>query len=571
MDEEDFPALAPSTTKEVVVAVPPMTNLSRPKKPLAVPAAKRRDGGNENAKPEPPNSGRKPVLPSVDTTVATSVSAPLVSTPTIVTPAIPSEATVPVPLTPMVIKQGPRMIRILSTSPSAPAAPPALRASAVSGISASIAESDTASNGGSSRPVSPPPNSQQPARGGKTKSAAKKERIAAARKEAEEKERERERMERDAASQAPVVGRMKKKGRKKEPAEKKPAAKRGEEDTGGEKGGPDLTSAASGAKSAPSPITTVSPAAVDAPPAHSTFVKAPKETDAVAPAVELLIRTVEESAEDPDDDDNDDDDAPDPTNRPPNELIRQPAKASIEGLVAVLIKEPKAPTKEPKAPAKEHKAPIKEPKVPVKEPKVPSREPSAEPVKDSPRGAPASASTEADENLGKTAAQLLAELQESGEINFSTIDMFKPITNLRWEHYVSAEDMLSLRTCATDAVLDVDLARDPTKPIAARPEILRAAEALGLPFSTPGKRTGLKGLSTEQQERLAILEARIAGSKPAEKFIGAPLDSLELDRDIKGTLEELEKQLFSARKETELIEKKLEKLVKRNKKLAGLA
>src|SRR5205085_1807157 len=146
VDEEDFPALAPSTTKEVVVAVPPLTNFSRPKKPLAVPAAKRRDGGNENAKPEPLNSSRKPVLPSVDTTVAASVSAPPVSTPTIVTPAIPSEATTPVPLTPTVVKQGPRMIRILSASPSVLAAPPALRASASSGISASIAESDTASN-----------------------------------------------------------------------------------------------------------------------------------------------------------------------------------------------------------------------------------------------------------------------------------------------------------------------------------------------------------------------------------------------------------------------------------------
>jgi len=495
MDEDEFPALAPST-KENVVALPPIASALKSKKPPPGPIGKKKDESLEAAKPElarPVQTKGKPVLPSVNTTAAAASS----SGTRAISPAIATSSTAsyegttpisPVPSTAVsAVKQGPRMIRILSSSSSIHS--PAIKTPLGGGIG--IGESDTASNGGSSRPVSPPPNSQQSSKKGKTKSALKKERIAAARKEAEEKERERERLERGSVTQAPVVGRMKKKGRKKDTT-----IGGGDSVAGGDYADEEKEEEKE---------------------AETPSIAAPQ---AVAPVTVSLPSPVKESTT--------------------TTSIPSPTKA-------------RTPTPVP----------------------TPTPTPAAAPasITSSTPGAPTTLAVEQDEKQQstKTTAQLLAEFREAAEIKFSELDMFKPLTTLKWEHYVTSEEVQLIKAAIVEnnnsqPILTVEPDCHPYQyPI-------RGGGVVNISLVTTPTGFQMTGLNAEQQERYLRLEERHGRGKAWQKWTVEALDFDECDKEVGGaSVAELEKIVYASRKEAEGIEKKLEKLLKRNKKLVGLS
>ncbi|RPA96621.1 hypothetical protein L873DRAFT_1693773 [Choiromyces venosus 120613-1] len=499
VDEDEFPALAPST-KENVVALPPIASTLKSKKPPPGPiGAKKKDETLEATKPEPTRSVQtkgKPVLPSVNTAAAANSSGPRAISPAIVTPsAVSYEGTTPIspapPTAANIVKQGPRMIRILSSSSNMTS--PAIKTPIGGGIG--IGESDTASNGGSSRPVSPPPNYQQASKKLKTKSAMKKERIAAARKEAEEKERERERLERGTVTQAPVVGRMKKKGRK-----KGTTAGAGDSVAGGDYADEEKEEE----KEAEASNTAVSEAVVT--PVTVSLPSPVKESNTV-------------------------------TNIPSPTKARTPTPV---------------PTPAPTSAA------------------IPAHTPSSTP------NAPTAPAVEQEENQqsSKTAAQLLAELQATTGIKFSELDMFKPLTTLKWEHYITSEEIQLIKAAVAEnntsqPILTVEPGCNPYQyPI-------RGGGLVNISLATTPTGFQMMGLSAAQQERYTRLEERQTRAKAWQKWTVESLDFDECDKEVgnggDASVEELEKTVYASRKEAEGIEKKLEKLLKRNKKLVGLS
>ena len=492
MDEDEFPALAPSS-KENIVALPPIASALRSKKPPLGPIGKKKDESLETAKPElarPVQTKGKPVLPSVNTTAAAASS----SGPRPISPAIGTSSTTSyegtTPISPVhstaasAVKQGPRMIRILSSSSTIHS--PAIKTPLGGGVG--IGESDTTSNGGSSRPVSPPPNSQQSSK--KTKSALRKERAAAAKKEAEEKERERERLERGSVTQAPVVGRMKKKGRNKDTT-----IGGGDSVVGGgyadeeKKEGKEAEAPNTAAPQAVSPVTVSLPSPVKE---STTTTSIPSPTKARTPT-------------------------PVPT-----------------------------PTPTPAT-------------VPVSTTSTP--------------GASTTPTVEQDEKQQstKTTAQLLAEFREAAEMKFSELDMFKPLTTLKWEHYVTSEEIQLIKAAVADnnnsqPILTVDPDCHPYQyPV-------RGGGVVNISLIATPTGFQMTGLNAEQQERYLHLEERHGRGKAWQKWTVEALDFDECDKEVTGaSVAELEKIVYASRKEAEGIEKKLEKLLKRNKKLVGLS
>ncbi|CAZ83348.1 unnamed protein product [Tuber melanosporum] len=493
VDEDEFPALAPST-KENALALPPIASTLKPKKLPPGPIGKKKDESLEAAKDEharPTQAKGKPVLPSVNTTAAAaSSSGHRAISPAIVTPSTVScEGTTPTspapPTAASAVKQGPRMIRILSSSSSIHS--PAIRTPIGGGVG--IGESDTGSNGGSSRPVSPPPNSQHSSKKGKTKSALKKERIAAARKEAEERERERERLERGSVTQAPVVGRMKKKGRKKDTT-----IGGGDPVAGGGYADEEKEEKEMEASNSATPQTVVAPTTVSLPspgkePITTTSIPAPTKAHTPAPV-------------------------PTPA----------PTPAAIPAPVAPAPSTPTTPAVE----------------------------------------------QDGKQQSAKTTAQLLAEFQEAAKMKFSKLDMFKPLTTLKWEHYITSEEIQLIKTAVIEnnnsqPILTVEPDCHPYQyPI-------RGGGVVNISLVVTPTGLQMTGLSAEQQERYLRLEERHGRGKAWQKWTVEALDFDECDKEVgDASVEELEKIVYASRKEVEGIEKKLEKLLKRNKKLVGL-
>jgi len=495
MDEDEFPALAPSS-KENVVALPPMASALKSKKLPTGSIGKKKGENFEATEPEPARPVQikgKPVLPSVNTTAAAASSfGSRAISPAIATSSTTSyEGTTPISPVPSTaasaVKQGPRMIRILSSNSSTHS--PAIKTPLGGGIG--IGESDTASNGGSSRPVSPPPNSQQSSKKGKTKSAMKKERIATAKKEAEEKERERERLERESVTQAPVVGRMKKKERKKDTAigggDSVVGGDYADEEKEEEKDAEVLNTAP---PQAVAPVTVSPPSPVKE---STTSTSIPSPTKARTPT-------------------------PVPTPTPTLATVPAPTTSSAPG-------PPTTPTVE--------------------------QDEKQQPT--------------------KSTAQLLAEFREAAEIKFAELDMFKPLTTLKWEHYVTSEEIQLIKAAVAESnnsqpILTVDAdCHSYHYPI-------RGGGVVNISLHATHTGFQMTGLNAEQQERYLRLEERHGRGKVWQKWTVEALDFDECDKEVAGaSVAELEKIVYASRKEAEGIEKKLEKLLKRNKKLVGLS
>lgn len=200
--------------------------------------------------------------------------------------------------------------------------------------------------------------------------------------------------------------------------------------------------------------------------------------------------------------------------------------------------------------------------------------------------APEPAQTSADTTTAtnKTTAQLL---QGMSDINFATLEMFKPIVGLKWELHITADDLAQIKihdsiTGAKHERSGQQLQQSGMTEISLRGGGTVATHQL----ITPGGSV-LTGLTQEQEMRFMELEENRKREKGWQRYpatqkdwnaLGellakntAPPEGKE-DGKVKGrvTLDELERRVTAARKETEGSEKKLEKLLKRNKRLVGL-
>lgn len=192
--------------------------------------------------------------------------------------------------------------------------------------------------------------------------------------------------------------------------------------------------------------------------------------------------------------------------------------------------------------------------------------------------------TETTTTMTKTTAQLL---QEMSDINFATLEMFKPIVGLKWELHITTDDLAQIKihddtTSAKHERSGQQLQQSGMTEISLRGGGTVATHQL----ITPGGSV-LTGLTQEQEMRFMELEENRKREKGWERYPAAQKDwnalselplknasSLEGKEDgkVKGRvmLDELERRVMAARKETEGNEKKLEKLLKRNKRLVGL-
>ncbi|KAL7276224.1 transcriptional repressor general negative regulator of transcription subunit 4 [Rhizina undulata] len=397
-------------------------------------------------------SKQKPSLPPVDTTVASLAPAAEKTTPAFSTKmeTTPNSPAVSITATQ---RQGPRMMRILSANSNISVA----SSSKYKGPSTPAAESafsDTAS-GTSSRPVSPPPSVPSVPKYGpqtagipvnvKSKNAIKKERIAAMkekeRKELEELEKQKKEAGLTEEVQAPIVGRMKKKEKKKEKPTRSSVEQTGESSTA--KG---------------------SQATVEE-----------KETE----------QTVEK------------------------EVVRE--------------REPVKNKKKDKAKEVVH-------------------EPAALIVEKNNAQTPASAAVpKALEKPGEksniTAAQILQELQ--GEINFSELEMFKPVMGLKWEHHITPEDIQKIRAQKSGEILK-------SQPGSSGSTVqlnLRGGGTLNTRmFVTPGGSI-LRGLTVDQEQRYLRMEERRRDERSYERWGGGnPSIDQDDDDDEDQTKEKLDKE-----------------------------
>lgn len=193
--------------------------------------------------------------------------------------------------------------------------------------------------------------------------------------------------------------------------------------------------------------------------------------------------------------------------------------------------------------------------------------------------------TETATTTTKTTAQLL---QEMSGINFATLEMFKPIVGLKWELHITTDDLAQIKIYDdTTSVKHERLGRQLQQSGMTEISLRGGGTVATHQLITPGGSV-LTGLTQEQEMRFMELEENRKREKSWERYPAAQKDwnalselplknssSLEgkVDEKVMGkvTLDELERRVVAARKETEGNEKKLEKLLKRNKRLVGLA
>lgn len=186
--------------------------------------------------------------------------------------------------------------------------------------------------------------------------------------------------------------------------------------------------------------------------------------------------------------------------------------------------------------------------------------------------------------MNKTTAQLL---QEMSDVNFATLEMFKPIVGLKWELHITADDLAQIKIHDRTTAAKLEKSEQQLQQSGMTEISLRGGGTVAThQLITPGGSV-LVGLTQEQEARFVKLEENRKREKGWERYpatqkdwnaLGglpsknaAPSENKE-DGKVKGrvTLDELERRVMAARKETEGNEKKLEKLLKRNKKLVGL-
>lgn len=199
-----------------------------------------------------------------------------------------------------------------------------------------------------------------------------------------------------------------------------------------------------------------------------------------------------------------------------------------------------------------------------------------------PGSAPAPA--EATTITSKTVAQIIHEISD---INFAALEMFKPIIGLKWELHITAEDLAQIKIHDGNTTARLERSAQQLQQSGMTEISLRGGGTITThQLITPGGSV-LTGLTKEQEARFVKLEENRKREKGWERYpaiqkdwnaLGelllknaAPLEDKE-DGKAKGrvTLDDLERRVMAARKETEGNEKKLEKLLKRNKKLVGL-
>lgn len=199
--------------------------------------------------------------------------------------------------------------------------------------------------------------------------------------------------------------------------------------------------------------------------------------------------------------------------------------------------------------------------------------------------APAQTPTDTTITTNKTAAQLL---QEMSDMNFATLEMFKPIVGLKWELHITADDLAQIKVHGSTTAAKPEKSGQQLQQSGMTEINLRGGGTVAThQLITPGGSV-LMGLTQEQEMRFVKLEENRKRENGWARYpatqkdwnalselppkLAAPPEGIE-DEKVKGrvTLDELEKRVMAARKETEGNEKKLEKLLKRNKRLVGLA
>lgn len=185
----------------------------------------------------------------------------------------------------------------------------------------------------------------------------------------------------------------------------------------------------------------------------------------------------------------------------------------------------------------------------------------------------------------KTTAQLL---QGMSDMNFATLEMFKPIVGLKWELHITADDLAQIKVHNGTTATKPEKSGQQLQQSGMTEINLRGGGAVAMHQLITPDGSVLTGLTQEQEMRFMKLEenrkrengwARYPAAQKDWNALGelppknaAPPEDIE-DGKAKGrvTLDELEKRVMAARKETEGNEKKLEKLLRRNKRLVGLA
>jgi len=160
----------------------------------------------------------------------------------------------------------------------------------------------------------------------------------------------------------------------------------------------------------------------------------------------------------------------------------------------------------------------------------------------------------------KTPNQLISELLLSTP-SLRQYEMFKPhLPGLKWESIIPPEDLLLLRSTAANS------------PNTVLPLPLLEARILVTPAGSV-----LRGLSAQQEERYLQLEKE---QRPKEGWITREgvdalwkwsMPDLSTEGREERTVTELEAAARESRKVAEGYEKKCEKLIKRNRKIVGLA
>lgn len=197
---------------------------------------------------------------------------------------------------------------------------------------------------------------------------------------------------------------------------------------------------------------------------------------------------------------------------------------------------------------------------------------------------PAKTSIDTTTTANKTTTQLL---QEMSDINFATLEMFKPIVGLKWELHITADDLAQIKVHGSTTAPKLEKSGQQLQQSGMTEITLCGGGTLAThQLITPGGSV-LMGLTQEQETRFMKLEENRKREKGWGRYPAtqkdwnvlsellsknaAPPEGKE-DSRVKGkiTLDDLEKRVMAARKETEGNEKKLEKLLKRNKRLVGL-
>jgi hypothetical protein len=141
-----------------------------------------------------------------------------------------------------------------------------------------------------------------------------------------------------------------------------------------------------------------------------------------------------------------------------------------------------------------------------------------------------------------TAAQIIAEIQSEGSIDFKDLEMFKTITGLKWEHHITSEELQKIRAgIPPPTITPLD---GPT--VASPPELNDASRARVTPSikMAPGSSAGsvhfsfrgggtfesrmlvtpqgsvLRGLTPEQEKRYLELEERRIKERNYEHWNG---------------------------------------------------